>query len=349
MNLSIIRDPLYLKHSGGTGHPERPERLQAIDALLETFPLRDRIEDVAARPASFEELARVHEEGYIRRIAGTQGHELTMLDPDTGATAESYAAALQAAGGTIEAVRSVLEGGHSAFAFVRPPGHHAEAGRAMGFCLFNNVAVAACQALEVHGLERVLILDWDIHHGNGTMHSFYDSKQVLYFSVHQYPHYPGTGGIGDIGVEEGQGYTVNVPLPGGQGDAEYLRIFQRVFLPIAREYRPDLILVSAGFDAHRDDPLANMNLSSSCFGAMTALLRGLAGECCRAGLVLVLEGGYSLKALSEGVSEVLGALLDNAPVEEANLDNHGAETVDPACSRVIDQVLAVQRPFWKSI
>ncbi len=253
MNLSIVRDPLYLQHSGGPGHPERPERLQAINALLETFPLRDRIEDVAARPARLEELLRVHEEGYIRRIAGTQGQELTMLDADTGATAASYAAALQAAGGTIEAVRSVLEGGHSAFAFVRPPGHHAEAGRAMGFCLFNNVAVAACQALEVHGLERVLILDWDIHHGNGTMHSFYDSRQVLYFSVHQYPHYPGTGGIDDTGVEEGQGYTVNVPLPGGQGDAEYMRIFRRVFLPIAREYRPDLILVSAGFDAHRDD------------------------------------------------------------------------------------------------
>ena len=196
--VAIVRDPLYLRHSNGPTHPESPERLTAIDGMLSGFALKDRLIDIPARDAAFAELARVHEEGYIRRIESTASSSYTVLDPDTAANESSCAAAVRAAGGTLAAVEAVMSGqASSSFAFVRPPGHHAEAGRAMGFCLFNNAAIAAAFALRRYALERILIVDWDVHHGNGTMNTFYHSNEVLYFSVHQYPHYPGSGKIGE--------------------------------------------------------------------------------------------------------------------------------------------------------
>jgi acetoin utilization deacetylase AcuC-like enzyme len=341
--VAVIRDPLYLEHSNGPGHPESRERLEAIDRMLASFPERDRLEKLAARDARFEELARVHTPEYIHRIEATRERSFTMLDPDTGAGPESYAAALRAAGGVLQAVDAVLEGGRSgAFALVRPPGHHAEADHAMGFCLFNNVAVAASYALERHGLERVLIVDWDVHHGNGTMHAFYDRPEVLYFSIHQYPHYPGTGSVEETGRGKGAGYTINVPLPGGQGDADYLAVFRQVLLPVAREYSPELILVSAGFDAHQEDPLADMRLSAGGFASLTAVLRGLAAECCPGRLALALEGGYQLKALGEGVFAVLVELLDGRP--DAETGQPGSP--DAATSRVIAAVRETLAPYW---
>jgi len=337
----LIRDPLCLEHSNGPGHPESPARLRAIDGLLDGFPLRDRLVFLPARDASFEELALVHTERYIRRIEATRGRELTVLDPDTSASAGSHAAALRAAGGVLGAVEAVLGGDYAgAFAAVRPPGHHAEAGRAMGFCLFNNAAVAAAFALRVRGLKRVLLVDWDVHHGNGSMHSFYDSPEVFYFSVHQYPHYPGTGSVEETGRGPGEGYTVNVPLPGGQGDAEYLAVFRELLRPLALAYRPELILVSAGFDIHRDDPLADMRVTEAGFAGLTRVVAEVAEACCPGRLVFTLEGGYDLAALASGVAAVLRTLLGEDPPPQ------GGATPDQATRGLLARLRLQLAPYW---
>jgi acetoin utilization deacetylase AcuC-like enzyme len=337
--VALVRDPLYLLHSEGAGHPESPERLRAIERMLASFPQRDRLRDVAARDATAEELARVHTKEYILRIAATRGQTVT-LDPDTATSPDSWAAALRAAGGVLAAVDAVLAGGYAgAFAAVRPPGHHAEADRAMGFCLFNNAAVAARHALEARGVERVLLVDWDVHHGNGSMHSFYDTPQVLYFSVHQYPHYPGTGRVEELGRGPGAGFTVNVPLPGGQGDADYLAVFQEILLPLARAYQPGLILVSAGFDVHRDDPLADMLVTEAGFAGMTRLLMQAAEESCPGRLAFTLEGGYDPEGLASGVAAVLRTLLgESAPAAEGQ--------ADLATGEVMARLRSALAPYW---
>ena len=339
--VAVVRDPLCLEHSGGPGHPESPARLQAIEGMLAEFPLRGRLVHLPARDASLAELARVHTAEHLRRIEATRGRPVTVLDPDTSTSAGSCAAALRAAGGVLSAVEAVLGGELAgAFAAVRPPGHHAEADRAMGFCLFNNAAVAARHAIDRLGLRRVLLVDWDVHHGNGTMHSFYDSPEVLYFSVHQYPHYPGTGRVEETGRGTGAGFTVNVPLPGGQGDAEYLAVFRELLLPLARAYRPELILVSAGFDIHRDDPLADMRVTEAGFAGMTRVLREAAEDCCPGRLVFALEGGYDLDALASGVAAVLRTLLGEEPPPG------GGQPPDQATRGVLARLRALLQPYW---
>ncbi len=341
--IAVIRDPLYLKHSNMPGHPECAERLKAIDEMLEGFHFKDQIEDIQARDATLDELSWVHDDRYIKRIENTKDKGFTMLDPDTSTNSYSFEGAVRAAGGTMEAVNAVLtEQYKSAFAFVRPPGHHAEAGSAMGFCLFNNIAVGALYAIKKHGLKRVLIVDWDVHHGNGTMNSFYESDQVMYFSIHEYPHYPGTGRVNEIGRNVGEGYTVNVPLGGGQGDEEYMSIFHNVFQPIALEFSPELILVSAGFDAHKDDQLADMSVTSRGYGKMIGAVMEVANECCPGRIALVLEGGYNLKALSESISNVLCALLG-----EQHFSHAGIPPTNNYISGVIENIKAVQRAHWK--
>jgi len=349
--IAILRDPIYLKHSNGPMHPEGPGRLLAIDRMLSEFPLKDNLADFSPRDATFAELSWIHEQNYIRRIEQTQERGFTVLDPDTSATSDSYAAALRAAGGTIAAAEAVLSGSHpAAFAFVRPPGHHAEADRAMGFCLFNNVAIAAMYALRRHNLKRVLIVDWDVHHGNGTMHSFYETDEVLYFSLHQYPHYPGTGRIDEIGGGAGQGFTVNVPLHGGQGDAAYLYLFREILFPVAREYAPQLILVSAGFDTHQKDPLAGMQLSSEAYGRMAAILQELSAECCPGRLAFTLEGGYDHAALSEGVAAVLSSLIRGRNAgREKELEEAAADTAGAEASQVTQELRRVLSPYWKGL
>ncbi len=307
-----------MEHDTGPGHPERSERLVAIYKQLEHLGLMAKAERLPLRDATPEELLRVHDQRLLDQVAATDGKAHGYLDGDTPTSASSYQAALKAAGGLIDATTAVINGdANNGFALVRPPGHHAERDQAMGFCLFNNVAVAAKDALERQGLSRILIVDWDVHHGNGTQHSFYDDPRVLFFSTHRYPFYPGTGAIDEVGEGAGLGYTVNVPLPAGMNDAVHDAAFIRVLTPVARDFKPELILVSAGFDSHASDPLGGMNVTKEGFGRMAGRVLGLADELCDGKVVATLEGGYDLDGLAGGVSEVVAQMMGekSAPAE----------------------------------
>ena len=265
--------------------------------------------DVVEPVASTEDqLARVHERDYLTLIRESAGRAMA-LDPDTYTSPDTYEVARLAAGAAVKAVDHVLAGpaGTRALAMVRPPGHHAERNRAMGFCLFNNVAVAAAHA-RAHGLARVAVVDYDVHHGNGTQWMFYDDPTVMYISSHQYPYYPGTGAARDIGAKEGLGFTTNFPLEAGATDTDYEVVYAAAVVPILRQFRPELLLISAGFDAHMDDPLAGMRLTAWQFGRLTAHLAAAARECCEGRVVAVTEGGYDLKALAASLRSAVAAL-----------------------------------------
>jgi acetoin utilization deacetylase AcuC-like enzyme len=337
--LALVDDPLFLEHKALDFHPERPERLEAARVGLENATLAlDRLA-LPPRDATDDELDRVHREEYITLLgqaAGKRGH----LDADTYFNTSSVAAARRAAGGAIALVDSLLSGDAShGLALLRPPGHHALSDRAMGFCILNNVAVAAAHA-RARGAERVFVLDWDVHHGNGTQEIFYDDPSVLYASLHQFPFYPGTGAHDEVGSGDGRGYTVNVPLSAGANDAVYVAAFERILLPILESYDPDLVLVSAGFDAHARDPLAQMSLSDAAYARMTRLLvermpRGAAGR-----FGIVLEGGYDLAALSACVKATLEALdpsVETPVPSGVPAPRHAAE---------LDRVIGQQREFW---
>jgi acetoin utilization deacetylase AcuC-like enzyme len=321
MPLTVISSERFADHQTPPGHPERVERAAIMNAVAAQARARG-YEVTAPHPATTEQLARVHAPEYIARIAGTGGRAVA-LDPDTYTSPESHGIALLAAGATVDAVKLVMDSERSkdrpevnaALAMVRPPGHHAERNRAMGFCLFNNVAVAAAHA-RAEGARRVAIVDYDVHHGNGTQHIFESDPTVLYVSLHQFPFYPGTGASDEIGLGEGKGFTVNLPLEVGAVDEDYRIAFSEVVVPVLTQYDPDVLLVSAGFDAHERDPLAGMRLTSSAFAAMTADLRKVAQERANGRLVLVTEGGYDLRALSEsleGVVESLAAVNSDVP------------------------------------
>jgi acetoin utilization deacetylase AcuC-like enzyme len=306
MSTLVLTDRLFLEHDPGAGHPESPARLAAILDDLERAPI-DGVTIESPRAATDAEIEAVHAPGYRAAIAALAGQSV-QIDPDTATSPRSVEAAVRAAGAAVGAVEAVMNGrAENAFALVRPPGHHAEPGRAMGFCLFNNAAIAA-EAARRAGAERVLIVDWDVHHGNGTQDAFAERPDVLYMSVHQYPFYPGTGAAEEIGVGAGIGRTVNCPLPGRQGDADYGVVFHDLFLPAARVFAPELIIVSAGFDAHARDPLANMRVTERGYAAMTTVLAQLAAETCGGKLVLLLEGGYDLAALAGSTRASLEAL-----------------------------------------
>ena len=295
----LLTDALFLRHHAGPEHPERPARLTSTLGLLEREPIAG-TERRAPRPATEEELAAVHTPRLREYLRGLRGRRES-IDPDTATSPDSYDAAVLAAGASVQAVEEVMAGrARSAFALVRPPGHHAEPDRAMGFCLLNNVAIAA-EAARRQGAERVLIFDWDVHHGNGTQAAFWQRRDVLYMSAHQYPYYPGTGAPTEVGGGEGAGYTVNCGLPGGATDADYGALCQELFLPVAEAFKPDLVLISAGFDAHREDPIGGMVLTERGFAAMCTAFGALASATRGGGLVLLLEGGYSLEGLSRSV------------------------------------------------
>jgi len=307
----LIYDPRYLAHDMGAGHPESPNRLRAIMQRLEQRGLTATLTKIEPRKAEDEWIRLVHQPEYVERLnreAPTSGR--VSLDADTSLSPGSLTAAYLAAGGVLAGVDAIMAGQvQQVFCAVRPPGHHAEAGRAMGFCLFNNVAIAARYAQKRYGLQRVLIVDWDVHHGNGTQHSFETDPTVFFFSTHQYPHYPGTGRATESGVGPGEGSTINVPMEAGEGDDDYRAVFQKVLIPAADAFKPELVIISAGFDAHRDDPLASMGLTEDGYEELTSIVAGIAQRHCRGRLLSSLEGGYNLTALAASVERHIRALV----------------------------------------
>jgi len=302
----------YLKHDMGVGHPESPDRLRAIVSRLKAGGVLDRLVPIEPTSVADEWITQVHEASYLASLksrAPVSGR--VSLDPDTSISAGSLPAAYLAAGGVLAAADAIMAGTvDHAFCAIRPPGHHAESDRAMGFCLFNNVAIAARYLQRRHGVARVLIVDWDVHHGNGTQHTFDDDPSVLFFSTHQYPHYPGTGRATERGKGKGEGLTINVPMSAGQGDEDYREIFERVLVPAADAYKPEFVLISAGFDAHRDDPLASMGLTEEGYAALTGIVVGIARRHSKSRVLSCLEGGYNLNALAASVERHVVALLD---------------------------------------
>ena len=317
MALAIFTSDRFADHLTPPGHPERVERAEVMQVVASEFRRRGGAV-IEPCPAADEELARIHGGTYLDLLRETAGRAVA-LDPDTFTSPGTYDAALLAAGAGVAGIDHVLDTGRGAraLAMVRPPGHHAERNRAMGFCLLNNVAVGAAHA-RARGLARVAVVDYDVHHGNGTQRAFYADPAVLYISSHQFPFYPGTGAAEETGSGRGVGFTVNFPLEAGATDADYERIWTSA-AGLLRQFRPGLILLSAGFDAHMDDPLGGMRLTTPQFGRMTALVGAVADECCEGRFVTVTEGGYDFRALAASLSGVIGVLdgsttLDDLPV-----------------------------------
>ncbi|GAB4350860.1 MAG: hypothetical protein Kow0099_34690 [Candidatus Abyssubacteria bacterium] len=305
----FVYHPIYLEHLTGTWHPERPDRLGAIIQAIENAGLEDCLVNVTPSACPIEYISAVHTERLIHQIKDLSRSGLQHIDPDTVVSEKSFEAALFAAGAGIAAADAIMRGAvDNAFCAVRPPGHHAESDRAMGFCLFNNIAVATRYLQRVHGIEKVLIVDWDVHHGNGTQEIFYEDPTVLYFSSHQYPHYPGTGTMHEGGRGKGETFTVNAPLRAGCGDKEYQEIYTRMLLPVADVFKPDFVLISAGFDGHRDDPLAAMRLTEEGYGWLTQVCVEVARKYCGGKLISMLEGGYDLRALGASAATHLRVL-----------------------------------------
>jgi acetoin utilization deacetylase AcuC-like enzyme len=323
---ALMTDARMLEHRPGIGHPERPERLRVLLDLVEGRPELARL---AAREATDEELERVHDASHVRAVEATRGRPATRFDPDTVASADSCAAARLAAGGLVDLVTAVWEGAvDNGFALVRPPGHHAERDRAMGFCLFNNVAIAAA-ALRACGAARVAIVDWDLHHGNGTQHAFEADPSVFYVSTHQYPYYPGSGAAEEIGVGAGRGMTLNLPCAAGFGDAELRVLFDEAVAPRLRVFAPEVVLVSAGFDCDGRDPLGGLTVTPAGIAHMARTVADVARAAAGGRIVAVLEGGYDLAALVDGTRVVLDELVgrDRAVPAPVTGDARRAEAV----------------------
>ena len=305
-----IYDPFYLKHLTEP-HPENPGRLTAINGKLKSSPAHKHLTLLEPRKATEDEISLNHDRDYVREVSRRCKDGDSYLDGgDTVVCRDSYDAALLSAGAGLTAVDQVIDGKcDNVFCAVRPPGHHAENSQAMGFCLFNNAAITARYAQTHKGLDRVFIFDWDVHHGNGTQHSFYSDASIYYSSIHQYPFYPGTGAGDETGTGDGLGSTLNFPMPAGSQDADYIAVIENKLVPKIIAFNPDLIILSAGFDAHQDDPLANMEISTACFGAMTRLIMSAAEDVCQGRLVSMLEGGYNHDALGDSVVSHLANLL----------------------------------------
>ncbi len=322
---AYVYDPIYLEHDLPS-HPENARRLKRIMKTLEDENVLTRLKHLEPRPATTEELERVHTAQHIAHVQRQSQAGGGYLDPDTYVSPRSFEAALMAAGGLVRAVEALLAGEiANGFALVRPPGHHATADRAMGFCLFNNIAVAARAALAGGEVERVFIADFDVHHGNGTQDTFADDPAVFYFSSHQYPHYPGTGLWNETGHGDGEGTLLNAPLPAGVGDAGYAQVFDELVWPLAERFHPDLILVSAGYDAHWSDPLAAMNLSLTGYAMLGRELVRMAKQLCDGRILFTLEGGYQLDVLAYGVLNTFYAMLGEETIADPLGSSHRRE------------------------
>jgi len=334
---AVVKDEIYLQHLTGDYHPENHHRLEVVYEMLIDEDMEGKFSILSPRPATREELTLNHSSDYIDQVSSTAGRSFSMLDPDTTTSPKSWEAAQMAVGGVLVAVDKVV-GGESAnaFALVRPPGHHAESNRGMGFCLFNNVAVAAHYARAHYSLDRIVIVDWDLHHGNGTQNSFYKDPHVLYFSTHQSPYY---------GEGKGKGYTVNVPLPGGQGDQDFGEIFREILKPIVSEYNPQLILVSAGYDIYCQDPLGAMNVTPEGFAALTSLIMDMAQSFCQGKVVVTLEGGYHLNGLRDSVKATLRELSGDSILTSAQGEGKKLSSTE----KIIAKVRERHKDFWSSL
>ena len=356
MSLSLIWSDRSADHIPPSGHPERAERAQAMHEVVEGWRARGgRVVEPA--PATRAQIERVHAPGYVDRLASAAGHP-AVLDLDTFMSPGSWEAAILAAGAVITAVDCVLAPGPrtgqdarcadpaptAAFAMVRPPGHHALRDRAMGFCLLNNVAIAVAHAL-ARGLTRVAVVDYDVHHGNGTQWAFYDDPRVLVISAHQYPFYPQTGSAGECGVHAGEGFTVNLPLSAGATDADYLLLMDQVVEPILDAFAPELLVLDVGFDAHDLDPLASMRLSTAGFAAIASRLRAAAIRSCGGRVVLATEGGYHLGALRDSLLATIDAFTDRP----AAVPDLPSEPPTRAGTEALQLVRAAQKRYWSTL
>src|SRR5512139_2743737 len=345
----VVKHPLYLEHKTGVLHPENPYRLQIIYDMLETNDFGGSLVNIEPRFATLEEVLLVHDPYYVDRVLDSAEKPQIRFDPDTVTSPKTYKAAWLAAGGVMEAIRAVLDGKvQNAFALIRPPGHHALRDRAMGFCIFNNVAIGARYAMAAHGLERVLIVDWDLHHGNGIQSIFYDDPQVLYGSVHRSTYFPWTGEAEEVGAGAGEGFTVNVPLESGSSDSDYGNVFRHIFVPVAQGFRPEIVLVAAGFDIHYEDPLRSMKVTPSGFARMTYLLMETANELCQGRLVLALEGGYSSEALQDSVTMVLQELAGQSTLNQGEM-KRTEDSRYAGIAKAIEGVKQIQRRYWKTL
>jgi acetoin utilization deacetylase AcuC-like enzyme len=339
----IVKDQRYLEHDMGLYHVENPQRLAYI--YRELNDLKGLFEEIPPRPATREEILAVHDPKYVDCIAATAGHPTVHLDADTSTSARTYEVSLLAAGGLLAAIDAVMDGLPNAFALIRPPGHHAERDRAMGFCIFNNVAIGAHYALSTHGLERILIADWDLHHGNGTQHAFYGDPRVLYFSTHQYPYYPGTGHYTEIGEGAGKGYTVNCPLSPGYGDADYANLFRYILRPVALAYQPQLILVSAGFDIYYQDPLGGMAVTPEGFARLADIIMEIAAAVSGGRVIMTLEGGYNLEGQALSVREVVKRLAGELLPDREQWEKEEAKEYRHV-QGIVKALRDILRQFW---
>jgi acetoin utilization deacetylase AcuC-like enzyme len=338
----LITSPRFEEHVTPPGHPERMERAHVFSAVADRWAQKG-ARPATPRAASREELMRVHAEAHVDAMAATAGRAV-MLDADTFTSPESFEIALLAAGAAVQVADHAIAQREPAFALVRPPGHHAERDAAMGFCLFNNIAVAAAHAI-AGGLERVAVVDIDVHHGNGTQWMFYDDPRVLYVSTHQFPFYPGTGAADEVGSGDGAGFTVNVPLEAGATDADYDVVYRDVVAPVVSEFAPQLVLVSAGFDAHESDPLAGMRMTERGYGSVVRRLMGMAPG---GAIGFVTEGGYDLGALGACLDEALDAVRAGWPGDSSAPADDLAEA-PPRAARALAAVRKAQAPFWRGI
>lgn len=343
----IVKDPRYTDHCVNPGHPECPERLSVLYAMLQEPGMQEYFQDIFPRHAEKEELHRVHSPAYVQRLMATEGKACTYLDEDTQTSPHSHEAALLAAGGLCRAIEMVMAGAlDNAFALVRPPGHHAERSKPMGFCLYNNVAVGVRHAQRHLGLRRILVVDWDLHFGNGTQHCFEDDPSVLFFSIHEASTFPGGGTFRDIGKGRGRGFSVNIPLLPGCGDGEYLTLFEKIVKPVALEFGPGLILVSAGFDPHFNDPLGGMRVTPEGFAGLTRSILDIADRCCGGKVVMTLEGGYDLEGLRDSVRAVLREMAGLQRTDTAAI----MAAADPAKLKyLLWRARRVHGGYWKSL
>lgn len=305
----FVYSPVYLNHNTGS-HPECPARLTAILNYIKKDNIKNCLINLTPIPATVEQISLIHDKEYIHSVKEACETGIISLDADTVISKDSYDAALLAAGGVITGIDAIFEGKtDNVFCAVRPPGHHAEKNRAMGFCIFNNIAIGAKYAQKKYGIKKVFIVDWDLHHGNGTQNAFYNDPTAFYASSHQQYIFPGTGSSEENGEGDGKGFTMNFPLPHGQGDKEYISLFKKRIYPEIINYKPDMIMISAGFDTHIDDPFGSMNITSEGFGRLTDIICKAADEVCKGRIVSVLEGGYNLEALGESVVFHLKSLM----------------------------------------